>query len=79
MVSYVGRRPISTVPTPMLTSVRTNIDLRPIRSPKWLRMTAPNGRTKNPTPIVPIASSLPTSGSRVGKKSLFKTSDAAVE
>jgi hypothetical protein len=63
----------------MPTSVDMSIDLRPMRSPKWLRMMAPKGRTKNPTPIVPIANSLPASGSWVGKNSLPKTSEAAVE
>jgi hypothetical protein len=38
-------------------------DLRPSRSPKWLRMIAPTGRAKKPTPTVPIDKSVPIKGS----------------
>ena len=62
----------------MLTSVRISIDLRPSLSPKWLRMIAPIGRAKNPTPMVLIDKRVPVSGFWVGKNSLFRTMEAAV-
>jgi hypothetical protein len=60
--------PISVVAMPILTSVRISIDFRPRRSPKWLKIMAPIGRAKKPTPMVLIDMSVPTSGSLVGKK-----------
>jgi len=54
------------------------MDFRPSRSPKWLKIMAPTGRAKKPTPMVLIDMSFPTKGSWVGKNSLLRTRDAAV-
>jgi hypothetical protein len=39
-----GNRPIASVEAPITTSVNSSTVLRPMRSPKWPRMTAPTGR-----------------------------------
>ena len=48
MESYDGSRPISAVPTPMISSVRISIFLRPIRSPKWPNSRPPIGPGQEP-------------------------------
>ena len=62
----------------MSRSVTTSTLLRPSLSPKWPKTTPPSGRATNPTAYVANASSVPTSGSKPGKKILLKTSAAAV-
>jgi hypothetical protein len=69
---------MANVARPMSRSVRTSMFLRPSRSPKCPKTTPPSGRATNPTANVAKASSVPTSGSNSGKKSLLKTSAAAV-
>lgn len=63
---------------PIKNSVINSIDLRPTRSPKWPKMTPPNGRAKNPTEYVAKAAKVPVIGSKAGKKILLKISAAAV-
>ena len=65
------------MPPPIITTDRTSIDLRPIRSPKCAKITPPNGRAMNPTPKVESASRVPVRGFAVGKKSFPNTSAAA--
>ena len=43
MLAYEGSRPIIVVPMPMIIMVVTRADFRPIRSPKWPKMSAPIG------------------------------------
>jgi hypothetical protein len=62
------------VASSMINSVKTSIDRRPTRSPKWPKTIPPMGRATNPTAKVPNAARVPTSGSKVGKNSLLKTS-----
>jgi hypothetical protein len=45
IVAYVGSRPIAKLATPMRLMVSTSMDLRPMRSPKWPKITPPRGRT----------------------------------
>ena len=45
-----------------------SIDFRPIRPPKWLKMIAPIGRAKKPTPMVLIDMTSLPAGPRWGKK-----------
>ena len=76
--SYVGSRPIRAVPAPMMTSVQISIVLRPIRSPKWPKISPPTGRARKPTAKVPNAANCAAGPSRPLKNSLSKTSPAAV-
>ena len=46
--AYVGRKPTSTVETPITTMVTRKVYLRPTRSPTRPKMMAPNGRTRKP-------------------------------
>ena len=66
------------VATPMITKVRTRTVLRPVRSPKCPKTMPPIGRATKPTAYVANESSVPTSGSKVGKKSRLKISAAAL-
>jgi hypothetical protein len=75
---WVGRQPIRNVATPMISRDSTSIDLRPTRSPKCPKTMPPSGRAAKPTAYVLNARRVPTSGSASGKKSLSKTSAAAV-
>ena len=76
--SYVGSRPISAVPAPMMTSVQISIVLRPIRSPKWPKISPPTGRARKPTANVPNDANCAAGPSRPLKNSLSKTSPAEV-
>ena len=49
MLASVGISPITVVEMPMMKSVRISIFLRPIRSPKWPKMSDPTGRAMKPT------------------------------
>jgi len=73
MLSYVGTRPTATVARPVTSNVAIRVALRPIRSPQWPNIAAPIGRPTNPMKKTANASSTPTSGSDLGKKSLPKT------
>ena len=53
--SYDGSSPISAVPRPMISRVSSSICLRPIRSPKWPKISPPTGRARKPTAKVPNA------------------------
>ena len=57
----------------MMPSVRISMLFRPMRSPKWPKITPPIGRAMKPIANVVYASNVPTVGSNVGKKSLLKT------
>lgn len=50
--AYVGSRPIATVAPPIMSSVKTSIFLRPIRSPKRPATMAPSGRKRKLMPMV---------------------------
>jgi hypothetical protein len=76
--AYVGSTPMAAVARPMMSSDRTSIDLRPMRSPKWPKTMPPSGRAAKPTPKVASAASVPMVGSTFGKNSLSKMSAAAV-
>ena len=66
------------VDRPMISMVSTSIFLRPTRSPKWPKMKPPSGRVTKPAAKVAKAIMVPTSGSKVGKNWLLKTSAAIV-
>jgi hypothetical protein len=70
--------PIMTVADPMRTSEKTNIFLRPIRSPKWPKTIAPAGREKKATPKVANAARVPDNGLSDGKNATPNTRAAAV-
>jgi hypothetical protein len=75
---YVGSSPIRKVAIPIIRRVMTNIDLRPMRSPKWPQTMPPMGRAANPTAKVPNAASVPVRESNVGKNSRAKIRALAV-
>jgi hypothetical protein len=77
-VAAVGRSPLSTVATPIISSDTTSMGLRPSRSPKWPKTIPPSGRARNPAPNVANASIVPRNGPTSGKNSRGKTSAAAV-
>ena len=66
------------VAPPMISRVITRTVLRPDLSPKWPKTMPPSGRATKPTAAVANASSVPTAGSKLGKKSWLNTSAAAV-
>ena len=70
--------PIAAVPTPMISRVRISIFLRPIRSPKWPKISPPTGRARNPTANVANAANWAAGPSSPLKYSLSKTRPAAV-
>ena len=57
--------------------VTTSSALRPMRSPQWPKMAAPNGRAANPAKKVTYERMPPIAGSRFEKKSRGKISAAA--
>ncbi len=79
MAAYPGSSPISTVATPISSSVLTSTCLRPSLSPSRPKKMPPTGRARNPTAYVEKDSSVPVSGSLSGKNSFGKTSAAAAE
>ncbi len=62
----------------MVSSARTSVFLRPMRSPKCPKSAEPTGRARNAMPKVASEASVDEAGSEAGKKSLGKTSTAAV-
>ena len=70
---------MATVDGPMVISAATKVAFRPMRSPKWPNNAAPIGRAKNASAKVANDSSVAAVGLDMGKKSLGKTSTAAVE
>jgi hypothetical protein len=65
------------VAPPIISSEMTSSFLRPMRSPKWPKISAPTGRAKKPTAYVAKAASVVTKSSPPGKNSGPKTSAAA--
>ena len=78
MVAYEGRRPMQNVATPIVISETSSIDLRPSRSPKWPKSTAPMMRARYAEAKVRNDKIVPTAGLSSGKKTLSKTSADAV-
>ena len=66
------------VARPMMSRVVTRVFLRPRRSPKWPKSTAPKGRKTKATPKVATAAHVAADEPREGKKSGPKTRAAAV-
>ena len=56
------------VPMPISVIVTRNVYLRPIKSPKWPKISAPNGRTAKPAANVSSAKMKPTFGGTLEKK-----------
>ena len=77
-VTAVGRQPMSTVATPIVSSEATSVVLRPMRSPKWPKMIDPIGRAMNATPKTAKEARRAVAGSSLTKKSDGKTRTAAV-
>ena len=73
-----GTRPIRNDAEPMMSMVSTSIFLRPSLSPKWPKMTPPNGRARYPAAKVPKEKITEVNSSRPEKKTVGKTSAAAV-
>ena len=67
-VAKPGSTPMKNVPTPISVIVTRNVYLRPIRSPKWPKINAPNGRTANPAANVSSAKMKPTFAGTLEKK-----------
>jgi hypothetical protein len=69
---------MSIVATPIRVSVMTSVFLRPMRSPMWLKITPPIGRTTKASANDANVSIELTSGSSLGKKCTLKTAVAIV-
>ncbi|MNW13945.1 hypothetical protein D3C71_2120330 [compost metagenome] len=69
---------MTTVEMPMVIRAATSVALRPTLSPKWPKITAPNGRAKKAMEKVAKDASMADVGSDVGKKRCGNTSTAAV-
>ena len=66
------------VATPIIISVMTSVVLRPMRSPRWPKITPPTGRARKPTQKVAKDKSVATPGSiSFEKNSSPNTSEAA--
>lgn len=63
---------------PMVSRDATSVPLRPRRSPRWPKTTAPIGRATIAAPNTAKDESSAVVGSLLGKKSVGKTSTAAV-
>ena len=66
------------VDRPMVISAATRVALRPTRSPKWPKTTAPIGRAKKAIEKVANEASMAVIRSPLGKNRSGKTSTAAV-
>ena len=51
-VLAVGSRPMRKVPMPMMSREAMSVFFRPMRSPKWPKMTEPRGRATKATPKI---------------------------
>ena len=60
------------VPIPMRLMVTRKVYLRPITSPKWPKIRAPNGRTAKPAANVSSAKMKPTLAGTLEKKYFAK-------
>lgn len=78
MVSAPGRRPMSRVEIPISSSVEISVFLRPMRSPKCPNSIAPTGRAMKATAKVAKEATVPAVDPSAGKKTVGKTSAAAV-
>ena len=67
-----------TVEMPMVRSAATSVVLRPTRSPKWPKITAPSGRAKKAIEKVANEARRAVVGSLFGKNSVGNTRTAAV-
>ena len=67
-----GSTPMKNVPTPISVIVTRNVYFRPIKSPKWPKISAPNGRTAKPAANVSSAKMKPTFGGTLEKKYLAR-------
>lgn len=76
--AVVGRSPISVVAMPIMSMEVMRTPLRPSLSPKWPNTTPPMGRARYPTARVENEAKMATAGSRLAKKTLLKTREAAV-
>ncbi|BAS13304.1 hypothetical protein AHiyo8_16070 [Arthrobacter sp. Hiyo8] len=74
----MGRQPIRNVAIPMVRRDATRVPLRPNLSPKWPKTMEPSGRATKATPNTAKELNSWVVSSAVGKKSLGKTSTAAV-
>ena len=74
----VGSRPMAAVEAPIRLRVITRVFLRPMRSPMWLKMMPPIGRTTNASAKEASDSRVLVSGSSDGKNSGPKTMPASV-
>ena len=77
-VAYVGNNPMRKVAKPMTSMAPTRTGFRPNLSPRYPPRAPPTGRMTKPTASVANASSVPTNGSPLGKKTAPKYSAAAV-
>jgi hypothetical protein len=78
IVAYPGRHPTRNVARPMVSRVMIRFRLRPIRSPRYPKISPPTGRAKNATEYVASAASVPATGETLGKKTRLNTSADAV-
>ena len=78
IVAALGSRPTAIVDAPMSVKVTINVRLRPSRSPRCPKRTAPSGRARNATANVAMAATVPAAAPRAGKKTFPNTSAAAV-
>ena len=67
-VAKPGITPMKNVPIPMRLMVTRKVYLRPIRSPKWPKISAPNGRTAKPAANASKAKMKPTFAGTLEKK-----------
>ena len=78
MSLYVGRHPIRNVAIPIVSRDATRVALRPKRSPKCPKITAPMGRATIAAPNTANDESSEVVSLPVGKKRIGKTRTAAV-
>ncbi|WP_246266718.1 hypothetical protein [Nonomuraea typhae] len=62
----------------MSSSVATSVPLRPMRSPRWPKITPPSGRARKPTQNVAKEAITPAAGLASGKNNRLKTRAEAV-
>ena len=78
IAAYPGMKPTSSVEMPISSKEATSVDLRPMRSPKCPKATAPTGRATKAMPKLISANSVCAAADSAGKNSGPNTSAAAV-
>ena len=78
IAAVLGIRPTANVETPMMSRVTIKVRLRPTRSPRWPKNTAPTGRDRKALAKLPSEATVAIVVPRCGKNTVGNTSAAAV-